>query len=134
VKGVEQPLVRSRRHNRPCVDPNRQRGRLLRSQSSESERPDCSTVDSVRILVLGAAGMLGRKLAERLARDGVLGDERVLDVSLVDMGEAGRPAGAGFGVETVVADLAEQGVADNLVTHGRSSTWRPCRWTPTSNS
>jgi nucleoside-diphosphate-sugar epimerase len=69
----------------------------------------------MRILVLGAAGMLGRKLAERLMRDGILGGERVSDVALVDVVEAGRPADASFGVETVVADLAEQGVADDLV-------------------
>jgi D-erythronate 2-dehydrogenase len=60
--------------------------------------------------------MLGRKLAERLERDGVLGGERVSHVSLADVVEPGRLAGVGFCVETVVADLAEQGVADDLVT------------------
>jgi D-erythronate 2-dehydrogenase len=69
----------------------------------------------VRILIVGAAGMLGRKLSDRLARDGVLGGERVSHVSFVDVVEAGRPADAGFGVETVIADLAGQGVADDLV-------------------
>jgi nucleoside-diphosphate-sugar epimerase len=60
--------------------------------------------------------MLGRKLVERLARDGVLGGERVLDVSLADVVESRRPADSTFGVETVMADLTEQGVADALVT------------------
>jgi len=56
----------------------------------------------VRVLVVGAAGMLGRKLAARLARDG-----RVADLSLVDVvaGDA----------ETDVADVAEPGVAAALV-------------------
>ena len=56
----------------------------------------------MRVLVVGAAGMLGRKLAARLARDG-----RVADLSLVDVvaGDA----------ETDVADVAEPGVAAALV-------------------
>ena len=53
----------------------------------------------MRILVLGAAGMIGRKLAERLARDGE-------HAKLVD-------AVAAPGI--VVADLAEPGAADDLV-------------------
>ncbi len=36
-------------------------------------------------------------------------------MALVDIVEAGRPADAGFGVETVVADLGEHGVARDLV-------------------
>jgi D-erythronate 2-dehydrogenase len=59
--------------------------------------------------------MLGRKLMERLVRDGVVGGERVLDVALVDVVEAGRPASVSFGVEAVVADLSEPGIADGLV-------------------
>src|SRR5947208_4941529 len=53
----------------------------------------------MRILVLGAAGMIGRKLAERLARDGE-------HAKLVD-------AVAAPGI--AVADLAEPGAADDLV-------------------
>src|SRR5438445_1407981 len=59
--------------------------------------------------------MLGRKLMDRLMRDGILGGVRVSDVALVDVVEVERPADASFGVETVVADLAEPGVADDLV-------------------
>jgi nucleoside-diphosphate-sugar epimerase len=69
----------------------------------------------MRILVIGAAGMLGRKLVERLARDGRLGPERIAGVSLVDIGAAEPPADAGFAVETGVADLAEPGVAAAIV-------------------
>jgi nucleoside-diphosphate-sugar epimerase len=49
----------------------------------------------VRILVLGAAGMIGRKL--------------------VDVVEPARPEDASVGVEALVADLSEQGVAAELV-------------------
>lgn len=59
--------------------------------------------------------MVGRKLAELLARDGVLGGERLSQVSLVDVVGPERPPGTAFEVDTVVADLAEHGVADDLV-------------------
>jgi nucleoside-diphosphate-sugar epimerase len=69
----------------------------------------------MRILVVGGAGMVGVKLAERLARDGVLASEPIGRVSLADIVEPTRPALASFGVDTVVADLAEQGVAADLI-------------------
>src|SRR5512133_1001709 len=64
----------------------------------------------MRILVIGAAGMLGRKLVERLARDGRLGPEPISHLSLVDLGVAEPPGDAGFAVDSTVADLAEPGV------------------------
>src|SRR5438046_2235010 len=67
------------------------------------------------ILVTGAAGMLGRKLVERLARDGVLSDERIAHVSLVDVVEPPRPTGVSFGVDTLAADLAKPRVAEQLI-------------------
>jgi nucleoside-diphosphate-sugar epimerase len=70
----------------------------------------------MRILVIGAAGMLGSKLVERLARDGRLGSERISHLSLVDLGVAEPPVDAGFAVESTVADLAEPGVAAEIVT------------------
>ncbi|HEY8703319.1 MAG TPA: D-erythronate dehydrogenase [Gaiellaceae bacterium] len=69
----------------------------------------------MRVLVVGAAGMLGRKLAERLVRDGVVAGARVSRVSLVDVVEPACPDGAAFPVEAVVADVAEAGVAADLV-------------------
>jgi len=58
----------------------------------------------VRVLVVGAAGMLGRKLAVRLAQDGRVAELALVDVD-VDAGDA----------ETDVADVAEPGVAAALV-------------------
>jgi D-erythronate 2-dehydrogenase len=59
----------------------------------------------VRILVTGAAGMIGRKLTEQLARDTSLGGEPISHIDLVDVA---APA-------AIVADLAEPGVAARLV-------------------
>ena len=74
-----------------------------------------TSVRAVRILVVGAAGMLGRKLIERLAREGTLGGEPIEHMMLADVVEPGRPAPAGFDVDTLVADLAEPEVAAELV-------------------
>lgn len=59
--------------------------------------------------------MLGRKLAERLARDGSLGGERVERLVLADLAEPAAPATAGLDVVTVAADLAGPDVAAGLV-------------------
>ena len=56
----------------------------------------------MRVLVLGAAGMLGRKLAERLAGDG-----RVTELALVDV--------AASSTDVDVADVAAPGAAAALV-------------------
>ena len=69
----------------------------------------------MRVLVVGAAGMLGRKLAERLARDDVVAGAHVSHMSLVDVVEPACPSGAAFPIEAVVADVAEAGVAAGLV-------------------
>jgi nucleoside-diphosphate-sugar epimerase len=55
-------------------------------------------------LVVGAAGMIGRKLAERLSRDGVVAGSPISELTLVDVVEA-----------ATVADIAEAGVAADLV-------------------
>ena len=68
----------------------------------------------MRILVIGAAGMLGRKLVDRLARDGTLG-RPVSHATLVDVVEPGRVPDAPFEVETAIADLADPGVASSLI-------------------
>jgi D-erythronate 2-dehydrogenase len=67
----------------------------------------------MRMLVTGAAGMLGQKLLERLALDGVLGSTSVSHVSLLDVVEPPQPT-APFALDAVVGDLSEPGLAIEL--------------------
>jgi nucleoside-diphosphate-sugar epimerase len=69
----------------------------------------------VRILVVGGAGMVGRKLAERLVRDGSLGGEPISHLTLADVVEPEDALPGAFDVDAVVADVAEPGVARDLL-------------------
>jgi nucleoside-diphosphate-sugar epimerase len=69
----------------------------------------------MKVLILGGAGMIGRKLAERLARDGRLGDTAISSLTLYDVVAPQKPAGAGFPVETLTGDLPAAGETDKLV-------------------
>ena len=69
----------------------------------------------MKILVVGGAGMIGRKLAERLAREGRLGDAPVSSLTLYDVVPPEKPKGAGFPVETLTGDLPASGETDRLV-------------------
>ena len=69
----------------------------------------------MRILVLGAAGMLGHRLVERLARDGTLGTASIDQVTLADIVEPKKPSSAAFDIATVVADLAVPKAVDGLL-------------------
>lgn len=48
----------------------------------------------MHIAIIGAAGMIGRRLATKLASDGVLGDQPITRMTLVDMVQPDVPAGA----------------------------------------
>jgi len=69
----------------------------------------------VHILVIGAAGMVGRKLTEALVRDGGIGGRPIERFTLADVVAADRPAGFAGAVESVAADLSAPGVAAGLV-------------------
>jgi nucleoside-diphosphate-sugar epimerase len=68
----------------------------------------------VHVLILGAAGMIGRKLTARLVADGHVGDRAVERLTLADVVPPQQPAAAGQ-VELVATDLAAQGEAERLV-------------------
>jgi len=68
----------------------------------------------LHILVLGAAGMVGRKLTERLLRDGRLGKGDITRMTLQDV-VAPAAAKAGFPIDTVTGDFAVAGFAEKLV-------------------
>jgi nucleoside-diphosphate-sugar epimerase len=65
----------------------------------------------MHILITGAAGMIGRKLTERLIVDRALGDKPIEKLTLIDIVSPSRPAGFSDHVKTRAADLAEPGVA-----------------------
>jgi nucleoside-diphosphate-sugar epimerase len=69
----------------------------------------------MHILVIGAAGMVGRKLVERLAREGRLGGRTIARITLHDVVEPTSLAGAPFAVETRASDFSAPGEAEKLV-------------------
>ncbi len=69
----------------------------------------------MHILILGAAGMVGRKLSERLAKDGRLGKSEISKMTLQDVVAPAKPAGASMPVELVTADVSSQPAVEKLV-------------------
>jgi nucleoside-diphosphate-sugar epimerase len=69
----------------------------------------------MHILVLGGAGMVGRKFIERLARDGHLGGKPVTRVTAQDVVVASPPPAAPFDFEAVVSDLSIHGESEKLI-------------------
>jgi nucleoside-diphosphate-sugar epimerase len=69
----------------------------------------------MHILITGAAGMIGRKLIERLVIDRALGDQPIEKLTLVDIVAPARPAGFSDHVKTRAADLATAGVAEKAI-------------------
>lgn len=69
----------------------------------------------MHILVLGAAGMVGRKLTERLARDGRLGNREITRLTLQDVVAPQNPAGNAIPTRLVTSDFADPGTAAPLV-------------------
>jgi nucleoside-diphosphate-sugar epimerase len=67
----------------------------------------------MRVLIVGAAGMIGRKLSERLARDGQLAGAPIDAAHLVDI-VAPDPVGAPFPVVREAFDIAAPYVAPKL--------------------
>ncbi len=69
----------------------------------------------MHVLILGAAGMLGRKLAERIAREGAVGDHAVSRMTLHDIVPPVAPAGLSIPVSIEAGDLAAGDAAAKLV-------------------
>ncbi|AZO11674.1 MULTISPECIES: D-erythronate dehydrogenase [unclassified Mesorhizobium] len=69
----------------------------------------------MRILITGAAGMVGRKLTARLARDGMLRGRKISALDLHDIVPPQAPAIEGVDVSIHTGDLAAAGAATSLV-------------------
>jgi len=69
----------------------------------------------VSLLVVGAAGMIGRKLLERLAREGTLAGRPIAQVTLHDVVPPAPPARAPFPMKILTSDLSAPGKAEQLV-------------------
>jgi D-erythronate 2-dehydrogenase len=69
----------------------------------------------MHVAVVGAAGMIGRKLVARLARDGRMGATDIGRLSLVDVVAPEPPSEWGAESVCVAADLAAPGEAEQLV-------------------
>jgi nucleoside-diphosphate-sugar epimerase len=69
----------------------------------------------MHVLIIGAAGMIGRKLANRLAADGALGGRDITAFSLVDVVPPEAPAGTRARVSTQALDLSAPGAAAKCI-------------------
>ena len=69
----------------------------------------------MNILILGGAGMVGRKLAEQLARDGKLGGKAITAMTLYDVLPPQAPGGAAFPVTCETGNLPAAGETDRLI-------------------
>ncbi|HEY8381146.1 MAG TPA: D-erythronate dehydrogenase [Microvirga sp.] len=69
----------------------------------------------MKVLILGGGGMVGRKLLERLVRDGQIGGREITGVTLHDVVEPTVPSGAPFPVEALVSDFSMPGEAEKLL-------------------
>ena len=69
----------------------------------------------MKVLIIGGAGMVGRKLAERLAGDGELAGKAVSSVTLYDVVPALPPPAAKLPVKIATGDLPSPGEAERLM-------------------
>jgi len=69
----------------------------------------------MNVLIIGGAGMIGRKLAERLARDGALAGKQISGLTLYDVVPPAAPAAAKMPVKVMTGDLPTPGEAGKLM-------------------
>jgi nucleoside-diphosphate-sugar epimerase len=65
----------------------------------------------MHILITGAAGMIGRKLTERLVKDGRLNGAPIDKLTLIDVVTPAKPKGLKGAVNTITSDLSAPGAA-----------------------
>ena len=71
----------------------------------------------MRVAITGGAGMLGRKLTERLIKDGQLGGAEISGLTLYDVVAPEQPKGASFPVRLLTGDLPAPGETEKIVSN-----------------
>lgn len=69
----------------------------------------------MHVLIVGAAGMIGRKLAHAIASTGRLGDAPVERLTLADVIAPSKPVGFAGIVDTVALDISSVGQSETLI-------------------
>jgi nucleoside-diphosphate-sugar epimerase len=69
----------------------------------------------MHVLIIGAAGMIGRKLANRLAKDGAIGGHEIAKLTLVDIVQPAMPRTLSGRVGSYTADLARMDAPQALI-------------------
>jgi nucleoside-diphosphate-sugar epimerase len=69
----------------------------------------------MHILIIGAAGMVGRKLIDRLARDGKLNGKAISKMTLADVIAPEAPKGVSWTSTMLAVDISDAAVATKLV-------------------
>ena len=69
----------------------------------------------MHVLITGAAGMIGRKLTQKLARDGGLNGKQIDKLTLLDVAPPHYAPGFAGRMEVVDADLSEEGKAAHAI-------------------
>src|SRR5262245_32000226 len=70
----------------------------------------------IKVLIIGAAGMIGRKLTARLLVDGRIGNDSLASLVLADIVMPDGPPST-VAIDTVATDLSAPGAAAALVAH-----------------
>jgi D-erythronate 2-dehydrogenase len=69
----------------------------------------------MHILIVGGAGMVGRKLTQALIASGKVGDREVTALTLADVVPPTRPEGFSGKIETLAVDISRPEVAQQLI-------------------
>lgn len=98
----------------PCLDWLTRHVFFKRWTHRVRTKQQSAKASAMKILIIGAAGMIGRKLADRLAKDERLGDRPIETLHLVDVVSPPLPEAT---VEVVgeTADLSKSGTASALI-------------------